>query len=85
MLQTIRMLLPILTRIVNFCFANLNRELKPCSLFCSNRKLIKDTKIEGSQQTNSGSIPTKLLGQLLRFVGENPSDAEVQVKAFTSA
>ena len=44
----------------------------------------KDTKIEGSQQTNSGSIPTKLLGQLLRFVGENPSDAEVQVKVFTA-
>ena len=70
---------PILTRIVNFCFANLYHELELCSLFCSNRKLIKDTKIEGSQQTNSGSIPTKLLGQLLRFVGENPSDAEVQV------
>ena len=31
-------------------------------------------------QTNTGSIPTRLLGPLLRFVGENPSDAEVQVK-----
>ena len=30
-------------------------------------------------KTNSGMIPTKMLGQLLRFVGENPSDAEVQV------
>merc|ERR1711872_224065 len=29
-------------------------------------------------KTNSGMIPTKMLGQLLRFVGENPSDAEVQ-------
>merc|ERR1712013_69743 len=29
-------------------------------------------------KTDSGMIPTKLLGQLLRFVGENPSDAEVQ-------
>ena len=28
---------------------------------------------------NCGIISTKLLGQLLRFVGENPSDAEVQV------
>merc|ERR1719320_2094824 len=27
---------------------------------------------------NCGIIPTKLLGQLLRFVGENPSDAELQ-------
>merc|ERR1719348_2248774 len=27
---------------------------------------------------NCGIISTKLLGQLLRFVGENPSDAEVQ-------
>ena len=30
-------------------------------------------------KSNSGMLPTKLLGQLLRFVGENPSDAEVQV------
>merc|ERR1712243_519627 len=29
-------------------------------------------------KTNCGMIPTKLLGQLLSFVGENPSDAEVQ-------
>merc|ERR1712183_855609 len=29
-------------------------------------------------KTNCGMLPTKLLGQLLRFVGENPSDAEVQ-------
>merc|ERR1712038_105218 len=29
-------------------------------------------------KTNCGMIPTKMLGQLLRFVGENPSDAEVQ-------
>ena len=35
-------------------------------------------------QTKSGSIPTKLLGQLLRFVGENPSDAEVQVEKLYS-
>ena len=30
-------------------------------------------------KTNSGAVSTKLLGSLLRFVGENPSDAEVQV------
>merc|ERR1711892_631452 len=29
-------------------------------------------------KNNCGMLPTKLLGQLLRFVGENPSDAEVQ-------
>ena len=29
--------------------------------------------------SNCGMISTKMLGQLLRFVGENPSDAEVQV------
>merc|ERR1719431_1712444 len=29
-------------------------------------------------RSNSGMLATKLLGQLLRFVGENPSDAEVQ-------
>ena len=29
---------------------------------------------------NCGMISTKMLGQLLRFVGENPSDAEVQVR-----
>merc|ERR1712096_11652 len=29
-------------------------------------------------KTNSGAVSTKLLGSLLRFVGENPSDAEVQ-------
>merc|ERR1712002_234038 len=29
-------------------------------------------------KSNSGILPTKVLGQLLRFVGENPSDAEVQ-------
>merc|ERR1711892_359002 len=29
-------------------------------------------------KTKCGMLPTKLLGQLLRFVGENPSDAEVQ-------
>ncbi|XP_023330207.1 neo-calmodulin isoform X5 [Eurytemora carolleeae] len=27
---------------------------------------------------NCGIIPTKLLGQVLRFVGENPSEAEIQ-------
>jgi len=27
---------------------------------------------------NCGLLPTKLLGQLLRYVGENPSEAEVQ-------
>ena len=31
-------------------------------------------------QASSGNISTKLLGQLLRFVGENPSDSEVQVR-----
>ena len=31
-------------------------------------------------KTNCGMLPTKLLGPLLRFVGENPSDAEVQVR-----
>ena len=30
-------------------------------------------------KTNCGMLPTKLLGQLLRFVVENPGDAEVQV------
>ena len=30
-------------------------------------------------KTKCGMLPTKMLGQLLRFVGENPSDAEVQV------
>ena len=30
-------------------------------------------------QAQNGNISTKLLGQLLRFVGENPSDSEVQV------
>jgi len=29
-------------------------------------------------KSKSGMISTKLLGQLLRFVGENPSEAEVQ-------
>ena len=28
---------------------------------------------------NCGMVATKRLGQMLRFVGENPSDAEVQV------
>ena len=32
-------------------------------------------------KTKCGMLPTKMLGQLLRFVGENPSDAEVQVNA----
>ena len=31
-------------------------------------------------KTNCVMLPTKLLGPLLRFVGENPSDAEVQVR-----
>ena len=31
-------------------------------------------------RANCGMISVKLLGQLLRFVGENPSDAEVQVR-----
>ena len=31
-------------------------------------------------RSNTGMLATKLLGQLLRFVGENPSDAEVQVR-----
>ena len=30
-------------------------------------------------KTNSGMLHTKMLGQLLKYVGENPSDAEVQV------
>ena len=30
--------------------------------------------------SNCGMISTKMLGQLHRFVGENPSDAEVQVR-----
>merc|ERR1712050_259478 len=29
-------------------------------------------------KNNTGILPTKVLGQLLRFVGENPSDADVQ-------
>ena len=29
---------------------------------------------------NCGMVSTKRLGQMLRFVGENPSDAEVQVR-----
>ena len=29
---------------------------------------------------NCGMVSTKLLGQMLRFVGENPSDAELQVR-----
>merc|ERR1711892_1100788 len=29
-------------------------------------------------KTKCGTLSTKMLGQLLRFVGENPSDAEVQ-------
>ena len=33
-------------------------------------------------EKNSGMVSTKKLGQLLRFVGENPSDAEVQVWIF---
>ena len=30
-------------------------------------------------KTKCGMLSTKMLGQLLRFVGENPSDSEVQV------
>ena len=30
-------------------------------------------------QKGSGIISTKLLGPLLRYVGENPSEAEIQV------
>ena len=33
-------------------------------------------------KTKCGMLSTKMLGQLLRFVGENPSDAEVQVTPF---
>lgn len=32
---------------------------------------------------NDGIITTKSLGPLLRFCGENPSEAEVQVKSNT--
>ena len=35
-------------------------------------------------KTKCGKLSTKMLGQLLRFVGENPSDAEVQVTPLKS-
>ena len=35
-------------------------------------------------QTNSGMLNTRMLGPLLKFVGENPSDAEVQVNPLSN-